>query len=148
MARADFTNVLKIFQGGEPSPEEKQELFKEVLLMTLARATSADTNTKVVEVEAVQRVLGEVLGENVEATEIRVAAKSEAFEKTPLEKYLVKVGHKLDDKDRAVIIKSLTEVIRSDVRISPFEIEYFNMVSDALGATPAELVGLSSDSTS
>ena len=70
MARADLKNVLKIFQGGEPSPEEKQELFKEVLLMTLARATSADTNTKAVEVETVQRVLGQVLGENLEDSSI------------------------------------------------------------------------------
>ncbi len=145
MARADLKNVLKIFQGGEPSPEEKQELFKEVLLMTLARATSADTNTKAVEVETVQRVLGQVLGENVEVAEIRVAANSAAFERTPLEKYLTKVGHKLDAKERTILIKSLTEVIRSDVRISPFEIKYFNMVGEALDATPAELAGLASD---
>ncbi len=145
MARADLRNVLKIFQGGESSDEEKQELFKEVLLMTLARATSADTNTKAVEVEAVQRVLGQVLGENVELAEIRVAANSEAFERTPLEKYLAKVGQKLGATQRTILIESLTEVIRSDVRISPFEIKYFNMVCEALDATPAELVGLASD---
>ena len=43
MSIASLSGVLKIFGGSEPTPDEKAELAKEVMLMTLARATSADT---------------------------------------------------------------------------------------------------------
>ena len=37
MAIADLKNVLKIFGGSDISDDERSELFKETLLMTLAR---------------------------------------------------------------------------------------------------------------
>ena len=58
MGLADFKSILSALTGNsEPTEEERQQLFKEVALMTLARATSADTNIKHVEVETVQDVL-------------------------------------------------------------------------------------------
>ena len=142
MSLVDFGNILKFVRGGEPTPEEKQQLFNEAVLMALARATSADTNIHPLEVEAVQQILKKVTGEEVSGADIRIAAKSELFEKQPLEKYLSGVGRKLEAKDRVTILHSLAEVIRSDERVSHFETDYFDMVANALKATPSEIIGL------
>ncbi len=142
----DFKNILKMIKGeSEPTPEERKELFKEAALMTLARATSADTNIKTIEVETVRGALKRTTGEDISAPDIRVAAKSELFEEKPLEKYLAGIGTKLGPDGRAHILVCLAEVIRSDERISHFEIDYFDMVANALDATPSEIVGLIAD---
>lgn len=142
MGLFDFKNVLRFMGAGKPTAEEKKELFKEVTLMTLARATSADTNVKTVEVQTVQAILKSVTGEEISAADIRVAADSELFEKRPLERYLADIGRKLDADERATILRCLADVIRSDDRISHFETDYFDMVGRALKATPSEIAGL------
>ena len=142
MGLVDFGNILKFIRGGEPTPEEKKQLFKEAVLMALARATSADTNIHHLEVEAVQQILKRVTGEEVSVADVRVAAGSELFEKQPLEKYLSGVGRKLEAGDRMTIMHSLAEVIRSDERVSRFETDYFDMVANALKVTPSEIMGL------
>jgi len=142
MAIIDLGNVLKIFGGGAPSPSEREQLVKEVLLMTLARASSSDSNTNPVEVATVQSVLKEVTGEDISAADVRVAAASEIFESAPLEKYLSSVSRTLSPSDRATIARSLARVIRSDTQVSEAEVEYFNRIAAALGATAAELAGL------
>lgn len=145
MAISDLKNVLKIFQGTEPTAEEQKELFKEALLMTLARASAADTNLKDVEVETVQRVVGRELGSDVNAGDVKVAAASGLFETRPLDKYLARIRGKLAHEDRLSIMRCLSEVIHSDMRVSPFEVEFFNMVAKALNLPPADLVGLEAD---
>ena len=142
MGLVDFGNILKFIRGGEPTPEEKKQLFKEAALMALARATSADTNIHHLEVEAVQQILKRVTGEEVSVADVRVAAGSELFEKQPLEKYLSGVGRKLEAEHRMTIMHSLAEVIRSDERVSRFETDYFDMVANALQVTPSEIMGL------
>lgn len=142
MAIIDLGNVLRIFSGSKPNAEAHKDLVKEVLLMTLARASSSDSNTNPVEVDTVQRVLKEVTGENISTADIRVAASSEIFERAPLEKYLGSVASSLTPHDRATIAKSLAEVIRSDVTVSEQETAFFNKVVAALGVTAAELAGL------
>jgi uncharacterized tellurite resistance protein B-like protein len=145
MSLVEFGNILKFIRGGEPTPEEKKQLFKEAALMALARATSADTNIQHVEVKAVQQILKMVTGEEISVADIRVAAASDLFEKEPLEKYLSGVGRKLEATDRMTIMHSLAEVVRSDERISHFETDYFDMVANALKATPSEIAGLVPD---
>ena len=140
-----FTNILKFILGGDPTPEERKLLFKEAAFMALARATSADTNIQNVEVETVQQVLNKVTGEDVTLADIRLAARSDLFERQPLEKYLSGVGGKLDAGQRVAILHGLGEVIRSDQRISPSETRYFDMVAHALKATPSEIFGLAAD---
>ena len=54
MGIANLSHVLKIFSGSDLNAEEESVLFGEVLLMTLARASSADANTHPVEVETVR----------------------------------------------------------------------------------------------
>jgi reverse gyrase len=43
----------------------RRRVFKEVLLMTLARASSSDSNVSAVEVQTVQRIIQRVIGEEV-----------------------------------------------------------------------------------
>jgi uncharacterized tellurite resistance protein B-like protein len=142
MSISNFSNILKIFGGAEPTEEEKQELFKEVTVMTLARATASDTNIKPVEIETVRLIIEKVIGEDVSEAEVRVQANSKLFESEPLEKYLSRAGRVLDVKDRITIAEALAEVIVSDARVTSKETRFFNMVADAFQLTPAELAGL------
>ncbi len=144
MAMIDLGNVLRIFGGAELGPEQRRDLVKEVLLMTLARASSSDSNTNPVEVDTVQQVLKDVTGDEISAADIRVAAASEIFERAPLEKYLGSVASSLTSQDRVTIAQSLARVIKSDVAISPQELDFFNKVVGALKITAAELAGLAS----
>ncbi|MBT8136192.1 MAG: TerB family tellurite resistance protein [Gammaproteobacteria bacterium] len=145
MGLADFSNLVEAFSGSKPNSEQLRQLRNEVALVTLARATSADTNIHPCEIETVQRMLKKITNEDIDAGEIRLAAKSGLFEKAPLSRYLNRAARQLEDSDRLDIARALAEVIRSDVRISPFETAFFDMVADALRLTPSQLVGLASD---
>ncbi len=59
-------------------------------------------------------------------------------------KYIASVTKKLSSEFRVKIIQTLAEVIKSDTEVSVLEIDFFNSVAEALKATPAELIGLSS----
>ncbi|HEY5647644.1 MAG TPA: TerB family tellurite resistance protein [Pseudomonadales bacterium] len=142
MSISNFSNILKFFGGGQPSAEEKQELFKEVAVMTLARATASDTNIKPVEIETVRTIIEKVISEEVSAADVRIQANSKIFESEPLEKYLARAGRVLDMQDRATIARALAEVILADGRISDKEINFFNMVAGAFQLTPATVAGL------
>lgn len=142
MAIADLSNVLNIF--GESSLDEgrQQELFKEVLLMTLARASSADANIHPVEVATIQKIMQRESGEELTAADIRKAARPELYESANLRKYLRSVRRQLEPGQSVTIAHALAEVIQSDTEISVLEIDFFNRVADALRVTPAELAGL------
>ena len=142
MSIAQFGSVLKIFGGSEPTAEEKQTLLQEVLLMTLSRASSSDANIHPCEVETVRDILKRMTGNDFSTADIRVAAGSEIYETAPLERYLASAGRKLAAADRAETVKALAQVIRSDAQVTSREVEFFNMVADALRITPAELAGL------
>ena len=43
------------------------------------------------------------------------------------------------------MLKRFAEIIKADERISDREISFFNGVSDSLGLTPAQLMGLYAD---
>jgi uncharacterized tellurite resistance protein B-like protein len=143
MAIADLKNVLKIFGGSELSKREQAELRKEVLLMTLARAADADINIQTVEVDRIRQILKERTGENFSAADIRVAARAELYAEATLRKYLLSVGKKMRSQDRADVVQALADVFRSDSNVSVLEIDFFNRTVKALGATPAEIAGLS-----
>jgi uncharacterized tellurite resistance protein B-like protein len=145
MGIADLSNVLSIFRGSEPDQVKQKELFKEVLLMTLARASSSDTNIQQIEVEHIQGVLKRETGEEFTVADVRKAARSDLYEDVPLAKYLAKVGRKLSSGDRVKILQTLAEVIRSDTKVSVLEIDFFNSVAASLKATPAQLMGMYAD---
>ena len=76
-----MTGISKLFGGASLTEEERANLVKEVMLMTLARAAASDTNIKSVEIDKVQEVLQARTGEEIPTSEIRVAANSALFEK-------------------------------------------------------------------
>ncbi len=142
MSITSLDAVLKIFRGTDPTPEEQADLANEVMLMTLARATSADSNIKNVEVETVQAVLKQHTGQDFSAADVQVAARSKLYETAPLDKYLASASRKLTANARADIAKALTEIIEADGRVSSLEINFFNMFAAAMDLSPAEIAGL------
>ena len=142
MAIADLKNVLSIFGGSEISAEAQQELYKESLLMTLARAADADINIQSVEVNRIRDILKKLTGEDFSEADIRVAARAELYAEANLRKYLASVQKKLSDDQRAHIIQALADVMRSDDSVSPLEVDFFNRTAVALAVTPAQLAGL------
>jgi uncharacterized tellurite resistance protein B-like protein len=142
MSIVSLSGIMKIFGGSEPTPEEQAELAEAVMLMTLARATASDTNIKAIEVEKVREVLQARTGKDFPAAEVRVAANSQLFESAPLDKYLSTSAKRMTTEDRVSTAHALAEVINADGRVSDREIEFFNSVSDSLGLTPAQLMGL------
>ena len=142
MAIADLKNVLKIFGGSDLSDGEQEELRKEVMLMTLARAADADINIQTVEVDRIREILKENTGEDFSSADIRVAARSDLYAEANLRKYLGTVRKKLRPQDRADVVKALADVFRSDSNVSVLEIDFFNRTVEALNATPAQIAGL------
>lgn len=142
MALADLTHILNIFGGKECSEAEKEDLFREVLLMTLARATNADSNIDPAEVRTVGDVIKGITGQDVSDADIRVAAGSALYESAPLEKYLAKASRNLTDRQCTSILNGLADVIRSDSDVREREVAFFNAVAAALSVTPAQLVGV------
>lgn len=145
MAIAELSNVLNIFRGGELSAADKDALFKEVLLMTLARATSSDANIDPCEISTVQEILKEETGQDFSDSDIRLASRPKLYDEAPFSKYLASVRKKLDSRDISRIVQSLARVIKSDTAVRELEIDFFNMVADTLRATPAETIGLLSE---
>ena len=136
-----MTGISKLFGGASLTEEERANLVKEVMLMTLARAAASDTNIKSVEIDKVQEVLQARTGEEIPTSEIRVAANSALFEKVSLDKYLARSGKNLELEERVEIINALREVIGSDDRISEMEQDFFNMVVEALDIPAANSTG-------
>ncbi len=142
MAIADLKNVLSIFGGSELKKDKERELFKEVLLMTLARAANADVNIQSVEVDRIQQILKSRTGEEFSAADIRVAARAELYAEATLVKYLGSVSKKMTPEHRAETARALADVFRSDKTVSVLEIEFFDNVVNALKVTPSQLAGL------
>ena len=142
MAIADLKNVLNIFGGAELSEDKQNELFKEVLLMTLARAADADINIQSVEVERIQEILKEHTGEDFSSADVRIAARAELYAEATLRKYLGEVRKKLSDAQRAEIVGALADVFRSDANVSVLEVDFFDRTCNALQATPSQIAGL------
>jgi uncharacterized tellurite resistance protein B-like protein len=142
MAIADLKSVLRIFGGGDVGENEQSELFKEVLLMTLARAADADINIQAVEVDRIREILKEHTGEDFSAGDIRVAARRELYSQATLKKYLASVRGKMESEQRIETVHALADVFRSDKSVSVLEVDFYNGVVEALKVTPAELAGL------
>ena len=142
MAIADLASVLKIFGGGDVREDQQNELFKEVLLMTLARAADADINIQHVEVDRIREILKQHTGEKFSAGDIRVAARDELYAEATLKKYLSSVRGKMKNEHRVETVRALADVLRSDQAVSVLEVDFFNGVAESLRVTPAELAGL------
>ncbi len=142
MAIADLKNVLNIFGGSEISEEAQNELYKEALMMTLARAADADINIQTVEVERIQELVKEQTGVECTAADIRWAAREELYAEAELRKYLASVRKKLSDEQRAKIVQTLADVFASDEEIGVLEVDFYNGVAEALKVPPANVPAL------
>ncbi len=146
MSIVSFSHIVKFFTGDHmPSAEESQKLFEEALLLTLSRATSADSNINPVEVETVQSIFAEYAGHDVEEKDVRIAAISDLYDEATLEGYISNVSYKIRPGQRLIIAQSLAKLIKADDNVSPFEVAFYNGVVNALRVTPAELMGLQED---
>ncbi len=142
MSLVNFDSIKKLLRDGDNKAKHRQELFKEVMLMVLSRATRVDSNVEAVEIAKVQEVLKEQLGEDFSDADIRTAASSAMFESQSIERYLASATRKLDERERVIILASLASVIRSDDEVRFFELDFFDKVALALRATPSEIAGL------
>lgn len=140
MKLAKLGSVMKVLQGGEA--KKRTQLFKETLLMTLARASRSDVNIHPVEVDTVRKLVTKITGEQVTAADVQVAAMSEIYETTPLDRCLARLGKTLAPEHRAMVVQALAKVIRSDTEVTKQEIEFFDMVARAIDASPSEIAGL------
>ena len=139
MAFSDFSNVLKIFGAPSPSERKQKELYREVLLITLARASNSDANIHPVEIETIQQIMQRETGQEISEAEIRRVARPDMYESVKLRKYLRKVQRQLKAEDKITIMQALADVIRSDTQINVLEIDFFNRVAVALRITRPEL---------
>jgi len=142
MAIADLNYVLKLFGGSDVGADHENDLFQEVLLMTLARAADADVSIQHVEVERIQEILKKHTGSDFSSADIRVAAREEIYAEATLVKYLRGAQKRLTDNHCTAIVQALADVFRSDSTISALEVDFFNNVVGALNVTPAQIAGL------
>ena len=145
MSIVKLAGIKKLFSGSALTRAEQKQLAKEVLLMTLARATASDSNIKSVEVAKVREVLQTRTGEKFTAANVRVAANSRLYEKAPLERYLPKSSRTLTANDRTDTLSASLAVTHPHDRVSDYEVTFFNHVARALELTPAQIAGLSAD---
>ena len=142
MAIADLSRALKIFGESSPSEEKQKELYREVLLMTLARASSSDANIHPVEIETIQKIMQRETGQELTEANIRKAARPELYSSVYLRKYLRSVQRQLKAEDRSKIVQAVADVIKSDTQINVLEIDFFYQVANALRITLVEPLGL------
>jgi uncharacterized tellurite resistance protein B-like protein len=141
MAINDFSLLQHVFTERTGAPDIEQ-LYREAMLMTLARATDADAHTSPVEVDTVRAVYRRFTGEEISAADVRVAAASELFARTPLEKLLGQVSRRLEPERCRDIVRALIEVIRVDGQLRAGEGDFFNRVVGALRLTPIDIVAI------
>ena len=134
-------HISRVFDA-KPTEQEQDYLAAEVMLMTLSRATAADSRILDVEVERVRAVLEEKLNKVYSSADIRVAANSEIYEVAPLRQYLASVAGRMREADKVQTIQALADVINVDGRGSAMKVDFFNDVASALALTPAQIMGL------
>ena len=142
MAFGNLGIVQKVFGESSASEKNQDELYKEVLLMTLAQASKSDANIHPLEIETIQQIMRRETGQDLTEADIRKASLSDMYESANLRKYLRRVQGQLNAENKITILRALVDVIKSDTEINVLEIEFFNRVVDALRITPAEQFGL------
>ena len=140
MALVDFSGIKELIKV--KSNKGRDELFKEVLLLILARVTRVDSNVESIEVEHVRSAIKELTGDDISKGDVLTASSSEIYETQTLERALGKASRKLDQEDTATILNCLSDLIRADGSVRYQELEFFDRVATALKASPSEIAGL------
>ncbi len=142
MAFGQVRSVLKSLVGSSANEETQDDVYEEVLLMTLAQASKADANIHPLEIETIQQIMRRETGQDLTEADIRKATRSDMYESANLRKFLRRVRGQLSAEKKTTILQALVDVIKSDTTINVLEIDFFNRVVDALRMTPAEQFGL------
>jgi uncharacterized tellurite resistance protein B-like protein len=140
MALVDFNKVRQLF--GESPQSADSDLFRELFVLVLSRATHSDEYTHPAEIASVQAVIKEELDVDLTDAEVRTAALSKIYESTPLQKCITGAAPKLSMDQRRTILRGLVAVMHADDSVSSREAEFFNMVVSALGLSAADAAGL------
>lgn len=133
---------LKGLFNKEVSSEERQQAFRDILLLVLARGSRADLHTHEAEIKVAQDVFREYFAEEVSASELRVAASSELFETVSINKQVARESRKLESADRILIIHALRDVLHADGRVRDSEIDFFNSMAGAMQLKPSDIAGI------
>ena len=142
MAFTDLSNVLQMFGGSPISEEAQDKLYKQVLMMTIAQASTADANIHPMEIETIQQIMRREAGQDLTEVDVRKALRSDVNKSARFRKYLRRARAQLNAENKALILKASVDVIKSDAKINVLEIDFFNQVAEALQMTPAEQFGL------
>jgi len=142
MAFGEIGSVLKSLVGSSANEETQDDIYEEVLLMTLAQASKADANIHPLEIKTIQQIMRRETGQDLTEADIRKATRTDMNESANLRKYLRRVQGQLNVRNKTAILQALVDVIKSDTEINVLEIDFFNRVVDALRMTPAEQFGL------
>ena len=142
MIRATLNAISTLFQEQRTKTQLADELFNEAVLMTLARATSADSNINKVEVALVQEKVKQVTGFDISSPDVHVAANSKLYEQAPLDNYLWSISPRLSKEQRVAIVEALAEIIRADNIVTQREVRFFNIVAQSLRLDYSDLVHL------
>lgn len=134
--------LLHVLGGGTISDEQKKELYRETLMLTLARTAYADRNVAEAEIAKAQEIYCAHTGETLGVADFKHAARSELFESMPIERNVSRAAAVLDIESRRDIANALVELVQADENISPNEIEFFNTVVKALNVSYADVAGL------
>ncbi|MEM6485341.1 MAG: hypothetical protein AAF662_10195, partial [Pseudomonadota bacterium] len=102
MALVDFNKVRQLF-GDTPAGDDP-DLFRELFVLVMARATEADSFTHPAEIKTVQEVIKTQLDMDLSSAEIRTAALSKVYEAAPLPKVLADAALKLSMDQRRSIL--------------------------------------------
>lgn len=142
MAFGEISSLLRSLVGSSANEETQDDVYKEVLLMTLAQASKADANIHPLEIETIKQIMRRETGQDLTEADIRKASRADINGSANLRKYLHRVQGQLNAENKAAILRAMVDVIKSDTEINVLEIDYFNRVVDALRMTPAEQFGL------
>ncbi len=79
MAIADLSSIPNILGESSPSEEKHKPLYREVLLMTLARASNFDAIIHLGEIKTIQQIMQRETGQEVTEADVRKAARLEQY---------------------------------------------------------------------
>ena len=142
MAFGNLCRVLRIFGGSSADEKTQDEIYREVLMMTLAEASRADANIHPLEIETIQQIMQRETGQDLTEADIRVASWSNTYRSANLRKFLRRARVHLNAENKTTILQAVVDVIKSDAKINVLEIDFFNQVIRALRMSPAEQQGL------
>ena len=142
MIRSSLNAILSLFDDSSKVEQDDDVLFNETVLMTLARATSVDSNIHPAEVGLVRESISDLTGQEVTDRDIRVAANSQIYEEGSLSRYLNAVSVRLPNERKVALVNGLAKIIKADERVTEREVFFFNMVVSDLHLRASDLLGL------